>query len=64
MGKNLVNLMALTLITLVVWVTFQLFQIMTRSSLPPSTEKQLQPLDPNLNFNLIDDLNDPNKTLK
>lgn len=64
MPKNIVNLLVLTLITLILWVTFQLFQITTRSSLPTATQKQLQPLDPNLDFGLIEDLNDPEKTLK
>lgn len=64
LSKNVVNLLVLTLITLLLWVTFQLFQITTRSSIPQATQEQLQPLDPNLDFDLINDLNNSEKTLK
>ena len=64
MPKNLVNILALTLITLLLWVALQVFQLTTRSNIPAATEKQLQKLDPSLDRNLIEDLNNPEKTLK
>ncbi|MDP2670877.1 MAG: hypothetical protein Q8P13_00185 [bacterium] len=63
-SKNLTNILGLTLITLLVWVGFQVFQIFTTSSIPPATQKQLQPLNPNLDTALLEELNDPEKTLK
>ncbi|OGY30447.1 MAG: hypothetical protein A3F35_01855 [Candidatus Woykebacteria bacterium RIFCSPHIGHO2_12_FULL_45_10] len=64
MPKNLANILALTLVTLLLWVTLQIFQITTRSSIPAATQKQLEKLDPNLDKNLIQDLNNPEKTVK
>lgn len=56
MSKNLVTILLLTLITLSAWIGFQIFRIATSSTIPESTQEQLEGLDPNLDQNVLDDL--------
>lgn len=64
MPKNIIYILSLTLATLLLWVGFQIFQITTSSPLPTATQKQLAPLNPNLDKVLLEDLNNPGKTLQ
>ncbi len=61
MSKRLITIFLLTLITIVAFVTFQLFNFMTKSTIPEPTQKQLEPLDPQLDKSVIEDLD---KSLK
>lgn len=64
MSKNVVNILALTLITVLLWVGFQIFKITTQGPIPQATARQLKVLNPNLDTSVIEDLNNPDKTLK
>lgn len=48
MSKKLVPILILTLITVVTWILFQVINLATSSTIPAPTQKQIEPLDPNL----------------
>lgn len=56
MSRNLVTVLTLTLITLISVVAVVLTQTFLKSTLPEATQKQIEPLDPNLNTELIEEL--------
>ena len=56
MSRNLVTILTLTLITLLSVVVVVLAQTSLKSSLPEATKKQVEPLDPTLNLELIEEL--------
>ena len=56
MSKNLVTLLTLTLITLVGFVVVMLAQTAFKSDLPKATKQQIEPLNPDIDVNLIKDL--------
>lgn len=56
MNKNLITILVLTLITLITWGALQLFKIRTSYTIPQPTQEQINPLNPNLDKNLIETL--------
>lgn len=56
MSRNLVTVLTLTLITLLSIVVVVLAQTSLKSTLPEATKKQVEPLDPTLNLELIEEL--------
>jgi hypothetical protein len=64
MSKNVVNILALTMIVVLMWVAFQIFKYTTAQPVPQATARQLEVLNPNLDTAVIEDLNNPEKTLK
>lgn len=56
MTKNLIPALALFLVALVTFAALQIISIVTNDKLPEPTQKQIEPLDPKLNTELIDKL--------
>ncbi len=56
MGKNIIPVLAFFLIALVAFLAFQVIGVITDNPLPAATQKQIQPLNPTLNTNVISDL--------
>lgn len=56
MSKNLITVLTLTLITLVSFVVVQLYQTAFKTTTPKATQEQIKPLDPEIDLNLIDEL--------
>lgn len=56
MSRNLITVLTLTLITLLSVVVVVLAQTFLKSTLPETTKKQIEPLDPTLNLELIEEL--------
>lgn len=56
MPKNFITLLSITLIIIVIFVAISLYQTTSKSTIPEATQKQIEPLDPDLNLNLIEDL--------
>lgn len=56
MPKNFITLLSITLIIVVIFVAISLYQTTSKSTIPEATQKQIEPLDPDLNLNLIEDL--------
>ncbi|MCH8820932.1 hypothetical protein IID23_00225 [Patescibacteria group bacterium] len=56
MSRNLITVLTLTLITLLSVVIVVLAQTFLKSTLPEATKKQIEPLDPTLNLELIEEL--------
>ncbi len=60
-SKNTIFLLILTVLTLASWFSFQVYRTITKESITKTAESQLQPLDPNLDLNFIDYLNNKNR---
>lgn len=56
MSKNFVTVLFLTLITVLSWLGFQLFKISSESTIPKPTEKQIRPINPELDKSVFEDL--------
>ena len=56
MSRNIVTILTLTLFTLLSVVGVVLAQTFLKSTLPEATQKQIEPLDPTLNSELIEEL--------
>ncbi len=56
MSRNIVTILTLTLFTLLTVVGVVLAQTFLKSTLPETTQKQIEPLDPTLNLELIEEL--------
>lgn len=54
MSKNLVTVLFLTLITLLLWIGYQIFKVSSESTIPQPTEKQIKPIDPNLDKSVFE----------
>ncbi len=59
-GKDLVVLLTLTIITAVVWVGLEIYRTFTRVPPPTGTEELLRPLNPTLNMQVFNDLEQRN----
>ena len=56
MSKNFITLLTITLIILAIFVTIFLYQTVTDETIPEATQEQIEPLNPELDLSLIDDL--------
>ena len=56
MSKSAVPLLILTLLTIASIVTFTLIQTAFKSTVPKATQQQLEPLDPEIDLTLIEEL--------
>ncbi len=61
MSKNFITILVLTLITLVGFVVVVLAQTTLQSELPEATKQQVAPLNPEIDLNLIEDLENSKK---
>jgi cell division protein FtsN len=61
MPKNFVTILTLTLITLVGFVVVVLAQTAFKSELPEATQQQIEPLNPEIDLNLIEELENSKK---
>ena len=56
MSKNFITILTLTLITLAAFVFVFLYQTVFESTIPEATQQQIEPLSPDVDLNLIEDL--------
>ena len=56
MSKNFITLLTLTLIIVAIFVAIFLYQTISKSTIPEATQKQIEPLNPELDLGLIEDL--------
>lgn len=56
LGREALVLSILTLITVLTWIGFEVYWTLHRSTIPEITKKQMEPLDPNLKINIIENL--------
>ncbi len=56
MSKNLITILTLTLITLVVIVITVLVETTFKSTIPQATQDQITPVNPNIDVNLLQEL--------
>ena len=56
MSKNFITLLTLTLIIVAIFVAIFLYQTISESTIPEATQKQIEPLNPELDLGLIEDL--------
>ena len=54
--RDLVFVLISTLITLSCWVGFEVYRAYTKVEIPEVLQKHLQPLDPSLNTQILDQL--------
>ncbi|MCG2685935.1 hypothetical protein L6258_01025 [Candidatus Parcubacteria bacterium] len=56
MSKDLIVILIISLFTLLAWVGFDIYQSRTQPTLAPVLQQQLQPLDPHLDFETVQQL--------
>lgn len=56
MPKNFITLLTITLIILAIFVAIFLYQTISESTIPEATQEQFEPLNPELDLSLIEDL--------
>ena len=56
MSKNLITLLTLTLFVLVAFVFIFLYQTFFKSTIPETTQQQTEPLNPEIDQTLIEEL--------
>lgn len=56
MSKNFITLLTITLIIVAIFVAIFLYQTISKSTIPEATQKQIEPLNPELDLGLIEDL--------
>ena len=56
MSKNFITILTLTLITSAAFVFVFLYQTAVESTIPEATQQQIEPLNPDIDLNLIEDL--------
>lgn len=56
LGKQTLFLSIATLLTIVSWVSFETYRAATQTTINPATQKQMAPLSPQIDRELIDDL--------
>lgn len=56
MPKNFITLLTLTLITIVAFVVVVLVQTAFKSTIPTTTQNQLEPINPTIDLSLIEEL--------
>jgi len=54
MSKDLVYLLLLTLLTVIAWAGFDFYHASTQPVLPKILQEQIRPLDPNLDFSVLE----------
>lgn len=54
MSKDLVLLLLLTVMTVIAWAGFDLYHASTRPTLPKDVQKLTIPLDPKLDFSILE----------
>lgn len=55
-NRDLISLAVSTLLTVAVWIGFDVYRALTRYTLPEILDQQMQPLDPKLNQEIINQL--------
>ncbi len=55
-NRDLISLAVSTLLTVAVWIGFDVYRALTRYTLPEILDQQMQPLDPKLNQEVINQL--------
>ena len=56
MSRNLIPILTLALIIVVIFVVVLLAQATLQTTIPEATQKQIEPLNPNLDISLIEEL--------
>lgn len=56
MSKNIVTILTLTLITIVSFVLVSLYQTVFKTKIPEATQQQIEPLDPEIDVGLLEEL--------
>lgn len=54
MSKDLMLLLLLTVLTVIAWGGFDLYRASTRPTLPRDVQKLIVPLDPKLDFSILE----------
>lgn len=63
-SRNLLLILILTSITIFVWIGIETYQILTRKDVPKVIKEQLEPLDPAIETQIIQDLSGKKNYIK
>lgn len=55
-GKDLFIISVITTITIAVWIAIDVYRVLNKSEVPPAARKQIEPLDPKLDTDVLDQL--------
>jgi len=56
MSKQIIQILIFTLITVIAWLGFELFHQARKTTLPEIVQEQIEPLDPTLPLEILEDL--------
>lgn len=56
MSKDIIIILGLALVVVAGWISVDLYKAYTKTEAPVVTEEMLQPVDPNLDLEVINDL--------
>jgi hypothetical protein len=56
LGKDALTLSILTLVTVLTWIGFDVYKALTKSEIPRVLQKQIAPLNPKVDWEIIEEL--------
>ena len=63
MNRTTISILTLSLLTIIFWIGFQIYKITTNKELPTATAEQIEPLNPNLDTDILEKLIESTKSV-